>query len=126
MLNGNSRLFPLARPLSRWTPQTMSSRTVGPPARWWLRAAAVLVLVYVVASQTLMGIPDWSVAGFALAALLAALLVYGRVIGVYQFRIGRWFFIPAIFGCYVVWRGVGSQYGSPVNVLSQVASAYLG
>ncbi len=126
MPNANTPSVPLARMLSRRTPGA-AARRVEPQSRWWLRAASVLVMGYVVASQSLMEVEQWSRAGFAIAVLLAVLLGFGRIYGIYRFGAGRWLWFPGMFVCYCVLRGLaGSEYSNPVDVLSTLASAYLG
>jgi O-antigen ligase len=98
-----------------------------PQARWWLRTTTFLVITYVVTSQTLLNFPGWSVAGFAIAVVLVVLLIFGRLFGICRFAGGRWLLLPATFVCYCVLRGLlGSKYSEPGEVLSAVASAYVG
>ncbi|MGH7866088.1 MAG: O-antigen ligase family protein [Candidatus Dormibacteraceae bacterium] len=105
----------------------MAPRRVEPHSRWWLHGATVLVMAYVIASQVLLDVGGWSLVGFAVAVLLAALLGFGRLFGIYKFSAGRWLYLPGLFVFYCAMRGLlGSKYSQPLGVLEMLASGYLG
>jgi len=95
--------------------------------RWWLRAVSALAVAYLVASQALMDLPGWSSSAFVLATLLAGVMVAGHYYGAWRLRVGKWVIIPLVFVGYCVSRAFHAvPDSSPLNVLLQVVSAFLG
>ena len=94
---------------------------------WWLRAVTLVMAGYIIASETLKNLPDFSRWGIALALLLFFLLALGRLLGISSVNLGSWVWIPCAFVVYCALRSFdASQFGNPLEALSATTSAYLG
>ena len=95
--------------------------------RWWLRAVTALTFSQLVASQTLLCVPGWSILSFLLALALACLLAWGAYEKHWELRLGKWVGLPAAFVAYCLLRAFSGVEGAePWNVVAQLVSSFIG
>ena len=123
------RLLPAKGTLARDAATSSKTRLTRTKAArvWWLRAASWLAMAYLVASQALVEIQGWSSTAFVFAVVLAGLLVAGRRQGIWKLRFGKWIILPLAFTGYCLLRCFSAIADtSPLDVFTQLASAFLG
>jgi len=129
------RMVPrLKRPETRLAKGLLGKRAIRRPRSalerrraWWLGGATALSMAYIVASQALMDLAGWSSLGFVGAMLLAGVLIFGHAFYIWQIRLGKWIWVPAVFMGYCLLRSFAAVGESkPWDVMLSLFSAFLG
>lgn len=72
----------------------------------WIHCITALTCFYILASETLCDLPDWSRLGFITASLLMVSLTIGHLCGRWELRGGGWLWVTAAFLCYCCLRAL--------------------